>query len=116
MIGVVDSSDGEIVYTKDDVSDTSDSDDDDNIVNSIYTMLIEIKARVAHTTFYTKRHQVETNIEVSEGLVAFENGEPVYHEINTEGGELQKWIPTQKESFQLLDMLLFVIKGRDYFS
>ena len=72
-------------YTKDDVSNTSDSNNDDNIIDSLSTMPIEIKARVAHTTFYAKRHQLETNGEATEGLAAFENGEPVYHEINAEG-------------------------------
>ena len=62
MKGVVDSSDGEFVYTKDEVSDNSDSDDDDKLIDSLLTMPIEIKAKVAHTTFYAKRHQLETNI------------------------------------------------------
>ena len=97
MQGVVDLSDKELVYTKD--LDDSDSDSDDNSsIASLHTMPIGIKARIAHTTFYTERHQLEANL----GLAAFENGEPVYHEINAEGGELHKWIPKHKESFQLL--------------
>ena len=97
MQGVVDSSDAELVYTKD--SDDSDSDsDDDSIITSLHTIPIEIKARVAHTTFYAERHQLEANL----GLAAYENGEPVYQEIDAEGGQLHKWIPKHKESFQLL--------------
>jgi hypothetical protein len=61
-------------------------------------MPIEIKARVANTTFYTERELVEANL----GFRAFENGEPVYVEIDAEGGDLHKWIPKHKESFQLL--------------
>ena len=61
-------------------------------------MPIEIKARVAHSTFYAERHQLEANL----GLAAYENGEPVYHEIDAEEGDLHKWIPKHKESFQLL--------------
>jgi hypothetical protein len=61
-------------------------------------MPIEIKARVAHSTFYSERNQLEANL----GFAAFEDGEPVYVEIDAEGGELHKWIPKHKESFQLL--------------
>ena len=102
-------------YTKDDVSNTSDSNNDDNIIDSLSTMPIEIKARVAHTTFYAKRHQLETNVEATEGMAAFENGEPVYHSINAEGGELQKWIPKHKESFQLLHHIAVCNKRKRFF-
>jgi hypothetical protein len=61
-------------------------------------MPIEIKARVAHSTFYSERNQLEANL----GFAAFEEGEPVYTEIDAEGGNLHKWIPKHKESFQLL--------------
>jgi hypothetical protein len=61
-------------------------------------MPIEIKARVAHTTFYSERNLLEANC----GFAAFENGEPVYVEIDAEGGDLHKWIPKHKESLQLL--------------
>jgi hypothetical protein len=61
-------------------------------------MPIEIKARVAHSTFYSERNQLEANL----GFKAFEDGEPVYVEIDAEGGQLHKWIPKHKESFQLL--------------
>ena len=102
-------------YTKDDVSNTSDSNNDDNIIDSLSTMPIEIKARVAHTTFYAERHQLETNVEATEGMAAFENGEPVYHSINAEGGELQKWIPKRKESFQLLHHVAVRNKRKGFF-
>ena len=100
MKGVVDSLDGEFVYTKDEASDNSDSDSDraSDSDDSFCTMPIEIKAQVAHTTFYAKRHQLDVNL----GLAAYENGEPVYHEIDAEGGEMHKCIPKHKESFQLL--------------
>ena len=78
-------------------------------------MSIEIKARVAHTTFYAERHQLETNVEATEGMAAFENGEPVYHSINAEGGELQKWIPKHKESFQLLHHVAVCNKRKGLF-
>jgi hypothetical protein len=61
-------------------------------------MPIEIKARVAHTTFYSERLLLEANL----GLAVFENGEPVYDKIDAEGRDLYKWIPKHKESFQLL--------------
>ena len=97
MQDVIDLSDAELVYTKD--SDDSDSDsDNDSIIASLHTMPVETKARIAHTTFYVQRHQLEANF----GLAAYENGEPVYHKINAEGGGLHKWIPKHKESFQLL--------------
>ena len=61
-------------------------------------MPIEIKARVAHSTFYSERQLIEANL----GLAAYERGEPYYVEIDAEGGDLHKWIPKHKESFQLL--------------
>jgi hypothetical protein len=61
-------------------------------------MPVEIKARVAHTTFYSEKQLLEAN----NGLDAFKNGEPVYVGIDAEGGYLHKWIPKHKESFQLL--------------
>ena len=115
MKGVVDSLDGEFVYTKDEVSDNSDSDDDDNLIDLLFTMPIEIKARVAHTTFYAKRHQLDTNVEATKGLAAFENGEPVYHEINAEGGSLRNGFQNTRRVFNYFIMLLFLIKERDYF-
>jgi hypothetical protein len=98
LTGVLDSSDAELIYKKEQVDDyNSDSDDggDDGIT---HTMPIEIKARVAHSTFYSERQLVEANL----GFKAFENGEPVYVEIDAESGDLHKWIPKHKESFQLL--------------
>ena len=98
MQDVIDLSDAELVYTKD--SDDSDSDsDNDSIIASLHTMPVETKARIAHTTFYVQRHQLEANF----GLAAYENGEPVYHRIDAEGGELHKQIPKHKEIFQLLN-------------
>ena len=61
-------------------------------------MPIEIKARFTYTTFYAERHQLEANFR----LAIYENGEPVYHEIDAEGGELHQWILKHKESFQQL--------------
>jgi hypothetical protein len=95
----LDSSDAELIYKKEDhaANDSgSDTDDDDDI--AIETMPIEIKARVAHSTFYSERQLIEANL----GLAAYERGEPYYVEIDAEGGELHKWIPKHKESFQLL--------------
>jgi hypothetical protein len=99
ITGALDSSDAELVYKiEGGVANGSDSDTDDDDDIAIETMPIEIKARVAHSTFYSEREQVEAN----SGLAAFEHGDPVYFEIDAEGGELHKWIPKHKESFQLL--------------
>jgi len=65
-------------------------------------MPIEINARVTHSTFCAERYLLESNVETSKGLMAYENGKPIYIEINAEGGELHKWISKHKESFQLL--------------
>ena len=97
MQGVVDLSDAEFMYTNNSNGSDSDS-DDDSIIASLHTMMIEIKAHVAHTTFCAERHQLEANL----GLTAYESGEPVYHEIDAEGGELNRWIPKHNKSFQLL--------------
>jgi hypothetical protein len=98
-MGALDSSDAELIYKKEEDHNDSDSDSDsDSDDVAIETMPIEIKARVAHTTFYSERNQLEANL----GFAAFENGEPVYAEIDAEGGDLHKWIPKHKESFQLL--------------
>jgi hypothetical protein len=43
-------------------------------------MPIEIKARVAHSTFYSERQLIEANL----GLAAYESGEPFYVEIDAE--------------------------------
>ncbi|OEU17716.1 hypothetical protein FRACYDRAFT_238144 [Fragilariopsis cylindrus CCMP1102] len=99
ITGALDSSDAELIYKKEDhaANDSgSDTDDDDDI--AIETMPIEIKARVAHSTFYSERQLIEANF----GLAAYESGKPYYVEIDAEGGELHKWIPKHKESFQLL--------------
>ena len=102
ITGALDSSDAELIYKKeednDDSNSGSDSDSEDGNNNETDTMPIEIKARVAHTTFYTERELIEANL----GFKAFENGEPVYVEIDAESGQLHKWIPKHKESFQLL--------------
>jgi len=82
--GSLDSSDGELIFTTDD--------------GSIGTMPIELKARLAHSTFYDERHRLEANC----GLQAWENGEPIYVELDAESDEFNKWIPKHKESFQLL--------------
>ena len=74
-------------------------------------MPIEIKARVGHLTFYAKRHQLEANL----GLAAFENGDPVYCEIEAEGGELHKWIPKHKGGLNCFIMLLFVMQEKVFF-
>jgi hypothetical protein len=97
ITGALDSSDAELIYKKEEDHNGSDSDSDSDDV-AIETMPVEIKARVAHATFYSERNQLEANL----GLAAFENGEPVYVEIDAEGGDLHKWIPKHKESFQLL--------------
>ena len=65
-------------------------------------MPIEIKARVTHSTFYSERDHLEINVEASKGYQAYENGEPIYTEIDAEGGDLFKWIPKRQESFQLM--------------
>ncbi|OEU09246.1 hypothetical protein FRACYDRAFT_248581 [Fragilariopsis cylindrus CCMP1102] len=99
ITGALDSSDAELIYKKEDhaANDSgSDTNDDDDI--AIETMPIGIKARVAHSTFYSERQLIEANL----GLAAYERGEPYYVEIDAEGGELHKWIPKHKESFQLL--------------
>jgi hypothetical protein len=93
LMGALDSSDAELIYKKED-----DDDSDDDSDAALELMPIEIKARVAHTTFYSERLLLEANL----GLAAYENGEPVYAEIDAEGGDLHKWIPKHKESFQLL--------------
>jgi hypothetical protein len=99
IAGALDSSDAELVYKiEDHVASDSDTDDDDDDNDAIHSMPIEIKARVAHSTFYSERNQLEANL----GFKAFEDGEPVYVEIDAEGGQLHKWIPKHKESFQLL--------------
>ena len=59
--GVLDSLDAELIYSKNEDED-SDSSDDDSIIASLHTMPIEIKARVAHLTFYAERHQLEANL------------------------------------------------------
>ena len=83
--GVLDSSDAELVYSFDD--------------SEPLAMPIEIKSRVAHTTFYAERLRLEANL----GLAAFENdGEACYVEIDADGNDLSKWIPKHKECFQLM--------------
>jgi hypothetical protein len=90
-------SDAELIYKKEEDNDDSSSDSDSDDI-AIETMPIEIKVRVAHTTFYSSRLQLEAN----RGFSAFENGDPIYVEIDAEGGDLYKWIPKHKEIFQLL--------------
>ena len=65
-------------------------------------MPIKIKARVTHSTFYSERDHLEINVEASKGYQAYENGEPIYTEIDAKGGDLFKWIPKRCESFQLM--------------
>jgi hypothetical protein len=89
LVGALDSSDAELIYKKEDNDDSSSDSDSDSDDVAIETMPIEIKARVAHTTFYSERNQLEANL----GFSAFENGEPVYAEIDAEGGDLHRWIP-----------------------
>ena len=63
--GVLDSSDAELVYSKDEAdedSDNSDSDSNDDGIINLQAMPIEIKARVSHSTFYAERHLLEANL------------------------------------------------------
>jgi hypothetical protein len=75
LVGALDSSDAELIYKKEDNDDSSSGSDSDDV--AIETMPIEIKARIAHTTFYSERLLLEANL----GLSAYENGEPFYVEI-----------------------------------
>ena len=84
--GALDSSDAELVY-KMNGDDTT-----------IHTMPIELKARLSHSTFYDERNRLESNL----GFAAWENGHPVYVELDAESEEFHRWIPKNKESFQLL--------------
>ena len=85
--GALDSSDAELVYS-------IRGDDEQS-----FAMPIEIKARVAATTFFAERHQLESNL----GLAAFESRlDPTYVELDAETDDVWKWIPKHKESFQLL--------------
>ena len=83
--GALDSSDAELVYKMD-------GDD------TIRVMPVELKARLAHSTFYDERNRLEANL----GLGAWENGDPIYVELDAESNEFHRWIPKHKESFQLL--------------
>ena len=73
MKGVVNSLDGEFVYTKNEVSDNnesgSDSNDDDKIIDSRCIMLLD----VTHSTFYSERLRLKTNIEINKGLDVYES-------------------------------------------
>ena len=84
ITGVLDSSDAELVYEKDD--------------GSIGVLPVELKARLAHSTFYDERNRMECNL----GFQAWENGEPIYVELDAESEAFYKWLPKHKESFQLL--------------
>lgn len=77
----------------------SDSDDDSlssDEDNETLAVPVEIKSRLAHSSFHAERH----NLEALEGLRAYEAGDPVYTQVNH--NELYHWIPMQSESFQLL--------------
>ena len=39
----------------------------------------------------------------------YERGDPVYVKVDTDGGELFKWIPKHKESFQHSKKILWLI-------
>jgi hypothetical protein len=82
--GALDSSDAELVYEHED--------------GTIGVIPVELKARLAHSTFYDERNQLEANL----GFQAWENGDPVYVELDAESEDFNKWIPKHKESFQLL--------------
>ena len=64
-------------------SDTEDDDDDDDD-DDAETMPIEIKSRLSHSTFYDERE----NLRANDGLVAWQQGRPVYHEVDAESKEL----------------------------
>ena len=96
-----DSADGELVYTRenedtDDDDDNDDDDDDDDV--QLDTMPIEIKSRLSYSTFYDERE----NLRANKGIVAWQQGRPVYHELDAEDDELFRWIPKSQERFQLL--------------
>ena len=94
-----DSADGELVCTRENAdtsSDTEDDDDDDD--GDVEIIPVEVKSRLSHSTFYDERE----NLRANDGLVAWQQGRPVYHEVDAESRELFSWIPKTQERFQLL--------------
>lgn len=111
-------SDAEFIYSKEDGSSSDSESDsrseiDDGAMDKL--MPIEIKARVTHSTYYTERNQLEINVEATKGYMAYKNGEPIHAEITAEGGELHKWIPKRKESFQLIHYVAVCDARKDIF-
>ena len=100
----LDSSDAELVYkynrinNDDNEDDDDDDDDDDDNSSPLNCMPVEVKSRLAHSTFYDERNRLYAN----DGLAAWENSRPVYTELDAEGDELRRWLPKSTEQFQLL--------------
>jgi hypothetical protein len=92
----LDSADAELVFTRDVASNSgSDSEDDDD---TLYTIPVEIKSRLSHTTFYDERERQQANL----GFNAWENNQPSYVELDAASDEFFRWIPKSQEKFQLL--------------
>ena len=98
----LDSADAELVYSYSAMNEDNESDDDANdddandvVLNSIP---VEIKSRLAHSTFYDERDRLLAN----EGRDAWENSQPVYTELDAESDEFCTWLPKSTEQFQLL--------------
>jgi hypothetical protein len=92
-----DSSDGiAIYYEQEDEEASEQSDDEGDYETKI--LPIEVKSRIASSTFFRERHNLESVL----GAAAWENGEPVYAHIDAEDRQLHDWIPKESENFQLL--------------
>ena len=94
----LDSADAELVYRKDSERDDDDDDDNDDDAGTHHSCPVEIKSRLAHSTFYDERDRLLAN----EGRDAWENAQPVYTELDAESEEFRKWLPKSTEQFQLL--------------
>ena len=94
----LDSSDAELVYTLDRTDDDSDDGSVDDTDDILYTMPVEIKSRLSHTTFYDERDRLQANL----GFMAWEEDGPYYRELEGESEEFFEWIPKAQEKFQLL--------------
>jgi hypothetical protein len=90
---VKDSSDGIATYYEEGSEQSDDEGDYDTKI-----LPIEVKSRIASSTFFRERRNLESVL----GAAAWENGEPVYAHIDAEDRQLHAWIPKESENFQLL--------------
>ena len=94
---VKDSADGIATYYEQEDEEASEQSDDEGDYET-KILPIEVKSRIASSTFFRERHNLESAL----GAAAWENGEPVYAHIDAEDRKLHEWIPKESENFQLL--------------